>query len=71
MHTQLTPDRIMQTGLGFWPAKTLFSAIELGVLTELARGPEGFAALSRPARAAPAIGAGLSRHADRARIPDA
>ncbi len=46
MHAQLTPDRIMQTGLGFWPSKTLLSAIELGVFTELARGPESFAALS-------------------------
>ena len=46
MNVQLTPDRIMQTGLGFWPSKTLLSAIELGVFTELARGPESFAALS-------------------------
>ena len=46
MHAQLTPDRIMQTGLAFWPSKTLLSAIELGVFTELASGPEGFAALS-------------------------
>ena len=46
MHVQLTPERIMQTGLAFWPSKTLLSAIELGVFTELARGPERFAALS-------------------------
>jgi len=46
MQSQLTPDRIMQTGLAFWPSKTLLSAIELGVFTELARGPEGFASLS-------------------------
>ena len=46
MQSQLTPDRIMQTGLAFWPSKTLLSAIELGVFTELARGPERFAALS-------------------------
>ena len=46
MHAQLTPERIMQTGLAFWPSKTLLSAIELGVFTELARGPERFAALS-------------------------
>jgi hypothetical protein len=43
---QLTPERILQTGLAFWPAKTLLSAIEMGVFTELARGPEPFAALS-------------------------
>jgi precorrin-6B methylase 2 len=35
----LTPERIMATGLGFWPAKTLLSAIELGVFSELAKGP--------------------------------
>ena len=35
-----TPDAILQTGLAFWPAKTLLSAIELGVFTELARGAE-------------------------------
>ena len=33
-----TPDAILQTGLAFWPAKTLLSAIELGVFTELAGG---------------------------------
>jgi hypothetical protein len=31
-------DSIMQTGLGFWASKTLLSAVELGVFTELARG---------------------------------
>ena len=35
-----TPDAILQTGLAFWPAKTLLSAIELGLFTELAGGPE-------------------------------
>jgi hypothetical protein len=35
----LTPDKIMQLGLGFWGAKTLLSAVELGVFTELAKGP--------------------------------
>ena len=42
MHEQPTPDRILQTGLAFWPAKTLLSAIEMGLFTELARGPEPF-----------------------------
>ncbi|MGH7235790.1 MAG: methyltransferase, partial [Nitrospiraceae bacterium] len=36
---QLTPDRIMQLGFGFWGSKTLLSAIELGLFTELAKGP--------------------------------
>jgi hypothetical protein len=35
-----SPEKILQTGLAFWPAKTLLSAIELGVFTELAGGAE-------------------------------
>jgi hypothetical protein len=46
MTEPLNPERILQTGLGFWPAKTLLSAVELGVFSELARGPEPFDALS-------------------------
>ncbi|MGJ4860695.1 methyltransferase [Labrys sp. La1] len=34
-----TPDNIMQLGMGFWASKTLLSAVELGVFTELATGP--------------------------------
>ena len=30
-----SPARIMETGMAFWPAKVLLSAIELGVFTEL------------------------------------
>lgn len=33
------PSQILQTGLGFWASKTLLSAVELEVFTELARGP--------------------------------
>lgn len=29
----LTPTRIMEVGMGFWPAKTLLSAVELGLFT--------------------------------------
>lgn len=36
---QLTPEKILQTGMAFWPAKTLLSAVELGLFTELAQGP--------------------------------
>jgi len=36
--TEPSPGRIMQVGLGFWDSKTLLSAIELGVFTELAKG---------------------------------
>jgi hypothetical protein len=35
----VTPDYIMQLGLGFWASKTLLSAVELGLFTELAKGP--------------------------------
>ena len=40
MDNQLTPDRILQTGLAFWPSKTLLSAIEVGVFRELAHGAQ-------------------------------
>jgi O-methyltransferase domain/Dimerisation domain len=43
---QPTPEKILQTGLAFWASKTLLSAIEMGVFTELAHGPEAFDALS-------------------------
>ena len=39
MPEQLDPSKIMQVGLGFLPAKTLLSAVELGVFTQLAAGP--------------------------------
>ena len=42
----LSPERILQTGLAFWPSKILLSAIEMGLFTELAHGPERFDALS-------------------------
>jgi hypothetical protein len=35
----LSPDHILQAGLGFWASKTLLSATELGLFTELAAGP--------------------------------
>jgi SAM-dependent methyltransferase len=35
----LSPAKIMQLGIGFWASKALLSAIELGLFTELARGP--------------------------------
>ena len=46
MSDQPTPEKILQTGLAFWPSKTLLSAIEMGVFTELAHGAESFDALS-------------------------
>lgn len=35
----LTPDRILQTGMAFWASKTLLSAVEMEVFTDLARHP--------------------------------
>lgn len=35
----LSPEQILQVGLGFWASKTLLSAVELEVFTELARHP--------------------------------
>jgi hypothetical protein len=46
MHEGPTPDKILQTGLAFWGSKTLLSAIEVGLFTELARGPESLESLS-------------------------
>jgi hypothetical protein len=40
------PDHIMQVGFGFWASKTLLSAIEMQVFTELAKHPEPLPELS-------------------------
>jgi hypothetical protein len=40
-----TPEHIMQIGLGFWASKTLLSAVEMGLFTELANRPEGLEAV--------------------------
>ena len=45
MKEQATPDQIMQVGLGFWASKTLLSAVELELFTELAKHPEDAEAL--------------------------
>jgi hypothetical protein len=43
---QVTPDAILQLGLGFWGSKALLSAVELGVFSDLAdSGPSDGAAL--------------------------
>src|SRR6266581_1089250 len=39
MNQEITPARILQVGMCFWEAKTLLSAIELGLFTVLAEGP--------------------------------
>jgi SAM-dependent methyltransferase len=47
MNDAVTPDSILQLGMGFWGSKTLLSAVELGVFTELSAGPLDGEALAR------------------------
>ena len=39
MNTTPSLDHIMQTGMAFWASKTVLTAVELGVFTELGSGP--------------------------------
>jgi hypothetical protein len=39
MAQEVTPDAIMQLGFAYWGSKTLLTAVELGLFTELATGP--------------------------------
>ena len=39
MSQPVTAESIMQIGFAFWQSKTLLSAVELGLFTELANGP--------------------------------
>lgn len=41
-----TPEHIMQIGMGFWASKTLLSAVEMEVFTELAKHPEDLETLT-------------------------
>jgi hypothetical protein len=43
----VTPAEIFKIGFGFWESKTLLSAVELGLFTELAKGPADLVTLSR------------------------
>jgi SAM-dependent methyltransferase len=43
----LAPAKILQLGTAFWSSKTLLSAIELGLFTELAKGPLDAATLTK------------------------
>ncbi|MFZ3325380.1 MAG: methyltransferase [Methylocella sp.] len=47
MTDAVTPANIFKLGFGFWESKTLLSAVELGLFTELAKGPADLADLSR------------------------
>jgi hypothetical protein len=42
-----SPAPILEIGMGFWASKTLLSAVELGLFTELAAGPKTGAELER------------------------
>lgn len=39
MDQEFTPAKILAMGINFWTSKALFSAVELGIFTELASGP--------------------------------
>ena len=41
-----TPERILQTGFGFWASKLLLTAVSAGLFTELAKGPLDATALT-------------------------
>jgi hypothetical protein len=41
-----SPEHILQIGFGFWASKTLLSAVEMEVFTELARSPEDLETLA-------------------------
>ena len=36
----MNPSKILEMGMGFWPAKVLQTAVDLGLFTELAKGPK-------------------------------
>lgn len=39
-NTTTNADHILQTCFAFWGSKVLFSAVEIGIFTELAKGAE-------------------------------
>jgi hypothetical protein len=41
----LTPEHILQVGMGFWASKTLLSAVEMELFTELTSESAGITAL--------------------------
>ena len=44
---EVTPERIMQLGLGFWGSKAVLTAVELGLFTLLADGPRDAESIRR------------------------
>ena len=47
MSEQVSPEQIMQVGLGFWPSKVLLSAVEMELFTDLAKGPQSLETLQQ------------------------
>jgi O-methyltransferase domain/Dimerisation domain len=45
MSEEISTQKILEIGMGFWSSKTLVSAVELGLFTELAKGPADLATL--------------------------
>ncbi len=45
MDKQLNPEKILQTGMAFWPSKTLLCAVEMDIFTQLAQGSESLDSL--------------------------
>ena len=52
---ELDPSHIMQVGMGFFASKTLLSAVELGLFTELAKQPMTGAEIVRTLGLNPAL----------------
>ena len=44
---EISPERILQVGTGFWTSRTLLAAVELGVFTFLAKQPAALSALEQ------------------------
>ena len=47
MQNEVSPDHILQVGMGFWASKTLLSAVELGLFTELGESSRSGAELEK------------------------
>lgn len=47
MNKQLSPERLLSLGMGFWSAKALLSAVEFGLFTRLAQGRADLGELTR------------------------
>src|SRR6476659_9670560 len=45
MKNDISPEQILQIGFGFWASKTLLSAVELAVFSQLADAPKSGAEL--------------------------